>query len=639
MDAGTGTNLTAQVQSAMQKEQIAMTVSRYVEVTNHFFQQLGTVIVIGEIAQVSYRNHYYFNIKDEKASVDCILFSGIASKIAFQPKSGQKVIITAYNSLYAKSGRFSLIVKEMELAGLGQIMEQLRLLEQRLEQEGVFAACQRPLPRVIGRVALITSLEGLVRFDFANNALRRNPMLEITIFETRVQGPDAPQALVYTLDFVYRHAASMGFDVIVLARGGGSFEDLLCFSDEQVVRMVARSPVPIISAIGHHDDCPLCDLAADLRVSTPTAAAEVVTPITRNDMLLRLRSLVDAADNAILRELDERSLRLEQINYRLEHSQLMLKLHNYHAQITMLCNKLDQLIYERFASSFQHVITLERRLAEHGLQERLARYESRLSQCVLKLDYVPQRLAHYGQILNSNMRLLQHSQALNTRLERSELQLGSLVARLNQQLSQRLETMEQRLTQAQRQLEIYPVPSTAKVTRLLPSGELAEPMVSEEEAEVMLGISPLPSFFATTLTHHAQERINAALNKLTEIPAKLSQKQQQFLNLEQSLFQVYDHNLQPVFTQRNLKLIELTSKMESLNPLYQLKRGLSLTTKDGTHTAKFEEIAVGDELITIMQGGTVRSKVEAVEPRTIDIPAMIHSAGSKTETSALAKAD
>ena len=173
---------------------------------------------------------------------------------------------------------------------------------------------------------MVTSLNGRARYDLTMNALRRNPMLELIFVEAKVQGVDAAQSIVQSLEFTYRNAQQWGLDAIVLTRGGGAFEDLLCFSSEDVVRMVDRSPVYIISAVGHDEDRPLCDRAADVRVSTPTAAAIAITPITRNDLLAYIDQAVKRADNELIIQLDQRYIAFNNMLQRFLNSRVAFNL-------------------------------------------------------------------------------------------------------------------------------------------------------------------------------------------------------------------------------------------------------------------------------------------------------------------------
>ena len=247
----------------------ALSVSRYLEITNNVLKRCGTAVVVGEISEIKRYSHLYFKVKDEGGTVDCLMFAFALKEVPFTPEVGMEVILVGESSLYAKNGSFKLLVKHMYLSGAGSLMAQIERLRRKLEEEGLFSGEKRPLPRFIRRVGLVTSREGAVLHDIRRTLWRRNPLIESVLFETLVQGAQAPAAIVAALDRAY---AAEGIDVIVLARGGGSLEDLLPFFEESVVRKVAASPVPIISAIGHEPDVALTDYAADVRAATPTAA-------------------------------------------------------------------------------------------------------------------------------------------------------------------------------------------------------------------------------------------------------------------------------------------------------------------------------------------------------------------------------
>ena len=189
---------------------------------------------------------------------------------------GERVQANGSLQLYEARGEVSLRVGALERMGAGDHAAALALLRRTLAEEGLFAAARkRPLPRFPRAVGLLTGVDAAARGDVVAAVATRYPAVRLVIAETRVQGPAAPGAIVAALS---RLAASGGVDVVILARGGGSFEDLLPFSDERVVRAVAGCPVPVVSAVGHEQDEPLCDLAADVRAPTPTAAARLVVP-------------------------------------------------------------------------------------------------------------------------------------------------------------------------------------------------------------------------------------------------------------------------------------------------------------------------------------------------------------------------
>lgn len=537
--------LSTQQTFLLQNEAQALSVSFFVQGLNEHFKSLGDFFVKGEVSSCKDQQHLYFSIKDERASINCVMYKRNRDAIGFVPKIGQTVLVLANNSIYAKNGSFSLLVKNMVLAGNGMLMEMLRLREQKLEQEGLFAR-KRPLPKIMGSVAVVTSLDGRARYDLTMNALRRNPFIRLAIFETKVQGQDAVDSIVETLNFIYKlvNLQRYSIDVIVLTRGGGSFEDLLCFSEEEVVRAVARSPIPIISAIGHDEDCPICDRAADLRVSTPTAAAEAVTPITRQSMLNYLYDAIDRADNAIFSKIDqyqficmnllERCKFNRNISFMLD--SLQARMNAVQTMLAITLNKQLDWRYNKFADC-------EHRLMHHGLLERLRGYGYRLQKQQKVLDTINYRLSDTERRFSYCVNRLRSSQICSGLVERNSFKLSKLNQRLNSAIERYLNSAQQRLQNCEIGLDFLPEKSV--------SGQIT--------------VRDLPRSFEF-MTKHAQERLRS---------------------LDQSLLQ--------------------------LNPLYQLERGLSLTTLDGIHSVKVEELKQGSQIVTLLQGAKVYSTVTKSE--------------------------
>jgi exodeoxyribonuclease VII large subunit len=242
-----------------------------------------TVMVEGEISNCrpSSTGHLYFTLKDDTSAISAVMFKGKSRYLAFQPRDGALVRVTGCVSVYEARGTYQIIVDTMTLSGEGDILRVLEERKRRLAAEGLFDADQkRPIPAFPARVAVITSPTGAALRDILQIIGRRNPGISVTILPAPVQGAEAAPALARQLETANRYALS---DVIILGRGGGSLEDLLPFSDETVVRAVAASSIPVISAVGHEIDWALSDYAADLRAPTPSAAAELVSPL-RDDI-------------------------------------------------------------------------------------------------------------------------------------------------------------------------------------------------------------------------------------------------------------------------------------------------------------------------------------------------------------------
>ncbi len=242
-------------------------------------QAFGRVTLEGEISNFrpSGAGHCYFTLKDETSAISAVMFRGKAGGLSFEPKDGQLVHATGSLSVYAARGTYQIIVDSMEPAGSGDILRLLEERRQKLAAEGLFDQDRkRPLPPFPSRVAVITSATGAAVRDILHVMNRRNPLINIVILPSPVQGAEAPPVLVRQLETANRFDMA---DIIIIGRGGGSLEDLLPFSDESVVRAVAASAIPVISAVGHETDWSLCDFASDVRAPTPSAAAELASPL------------------------------------------------------------------------------------------------------------------------------------------------------------------------------------------------------------------------------------------------------------------------------------------------------------------------------------------------------------------------
>mgnify|MGYP006273401601 CR=1 FL=1 len=219
--------------------------------------------------------HWYFALKDEGAIIQGVMFRGDNRRVSFRPKDGDQIEVVGRVTVYEKQGRYQIVCREMKSAGLGALLAKVEELKRRLNREGLFAPeRKREIPALPRSVGVITSPTGAAIRDILNVLRRRNAGVRVVVVPAPVQGAEAPAKLAAQL----RRADRLGLaDVLILGRGGGSLEDLLAFSEEEVVRAVAACETPIISAVGHEIDEALTDFAADLRAPTPSAAAELVS--------------------------------------------------------------------------------------------------------------------------------------------------------------------------------------------------------------------------------------------------------------------------------------------------------------------------------------------------------------------------
>ena len=239
---------------------------------------LSSVAVRGEISNFK-RNisgHLYFSLKDDNSSISAVMFRTAASRLTFVPSDGMKVTLYGRVSVYEKSGQYQIYAETLMPDGAGELALAYERLKRRLEEEGLFSADKKKkLPKLPRRVGIVTSPTGAAIRDMLNVSERRYPLADIVIFPAAVQGAEAPSQLTTGIGYFN---AMRNVDVIIIGRGGGSIEDLWAFNDEALVRAVAASDIPVISAVGHEIDYTLCDFAADCRAPTPSAAAELAFP-------------------------------------------------------------------------------------------------------------------------------------------------------------------------------------------------------------------------------------------------------------------------------------------------------------------------------------------------------------------------
>ncbi len=298
---------------------------------------LSSVRVSGEISGCKKypSGHIYFTLKDKDSQVSCVAFKGNASRFSFEPENGIGVILTARASLYDRDGRFQLVVYDMERSGIGDLFAAFERKKQQLSDEGLFAPeHKKRIPFLPRRIGIVTSPKGAVISDILQILSRRYPNFNVLIYPSAVQRITAAKTLS---DGVLWFNRKKNVDVIIIARGGGSMEDLFCFNDEHLARTIYASQIPIISAVGHETDFTICDFVSDLRAPTPSAAAELVMPLKED-----LSRSVDELSNRLARIL---SLRIERerrrlINYTTSPS-LLRPLH----RVEMSSQRLDMLLY------------------------------------------------------------------------------------------------------------------------------------------------------------------------------------------------------------------------------------------------------------------------------------------------------
>lgn len=265
----------------MKYAEMAITVSdlnQYVKNKIAEDEYLNNILVKGEIS--NFKNHYtghmYFTLKDEKSLIKCIMFKSYAQKLNFMPKDGMKVFLFGGVSVFERDGVYQIYAKAMEQDGLGDLYTKYQELKNRLEEQGMFEEEHKMLiPRMPKVIGVLTSQTGSVIRDIINVSTRRNPNVVIRLLPVPVQGEGAAEKIAEGIEYMNRNKLA---DVLILARGGGSLEDLWPFNEEIVAHSIYHSEIPIISAVGHETDFTIADFVADLRAPTPSAAAELAVP-------------------------------------------------------------------------------------------------------------------------------------------------------------------------------------------------------------------------------------------------------------------------------------------------------------------------------------------------------------------------
>ena len=355
------------------------------EVKHLLLQNLPQVWLEGELSNVARpaSGHLYFLLKDEDAQVRGVMFSRANRSLPFEPKDGIHVLVRASVTLYEPRGQYQLIVEHMEEAGVGVLQRRYEALKRRLSEEGLFDAVHKQaLPRFPKTLCIVTSATGAAIRDILSVLARRFPLLTIRIYAIAVQGEASAPAVVDAIQTINRRKDG---DVIILARGGGSIEDLWSFNEESVARAIFASELPVVTGIGHEVDFTIADFVADLRAPTPSAAAELVAPDAA-EILETLGQLGESMTHLIHTAAGNLHQTLDWMRQRLEH---------LHPKLTVQRNR--QLLVE-LARRAEHAAKLKHSYQDNALISLQARF-ARLSP-ELQIHQSRDRLAHLNTRLN-----------------------------------------------------------------------------------------------------------------------------------------------------------------------------------------------------------------------------------------------
>ncbi|MFX0548938.1 exodeoxyribonuclease VII large subunit [Hathewaya histolytica] len=301
---------------------------------------LNNVYVKGELSnfKVHSSGHIYFSIKDSGSKLNCIMFRDYVNTLKFTPKEGDKVVVKGRVSVYEKEGYYQLYAREIELEGIGELYYEFNLLKEKLKEEGLFEERhKKALPLYPKRIGVITSPTGAAVRDIINVSLRRNPKTNILIYPSLVQGDSAPENLIKGIKYLNNME---DIDLIILARGGGSIEELWAFNNEKLAYAIHNSKKPIISGVGHETDFTISDFVSDMRAATPSAAAEIAVP-SYTELKDRIFNLTLNLNNNIVFKLREEKDKVSIVLHKLKLQSPKSYIVNQYEYIDFLISKLN----------------------------------------------------------------------------------------------------------------------------------------------------------------------------------------------------------------------------------------------------------------------------------------------------------
>ena len=337
---------------------------------------LERVYLVGEISNFRLRErHQYFSIKDENAKIEAVMFQSNFNRIKFVPEDGMKVLVTGRIEVYEQTGKYQINIETMHPDGVGALYQAYEQLKAKLAQEGVFSRPKRPLVKFPKRIAVITSPSGAVIRDIITTTRRRYPIVQLVLFPAEVQGEYAKDSLVGRLKEVN---ARGDFDTIIIGRGGGSIEDLWPFNEEAVARAIADSKIPVISSVGHETDTTLSDLAADVRAATPTAAAELATPVLA-DEILKLKDYQVRLAQAMKRIIQLKQQRLSKLEKSYIFRQPERLYDGFMQKIDLLETRLLGNVQQKLQTEHQRLLVLNGKLQKCSPQQLIQERQHRVA--------------------------------------------------------------------------------------------------------------------------------------------------------------------------------------------------------------------------------------------------------------------
>ena len=363
----------------MEKYLSVTTLTKYLKMKFDKDPYLERVYVTGQVSNFRKRpTHQYFSLKDDHAVIQATIWSGIYQKLGFDLEEGMKINVIGRVQVYEPSGSYSIIIEKAEPDGVGALAIQFEQLKKKLTEEGLFQErFKQPLPQFAKRIGVVTSRSGAVIRDIITTVSRRFPGVGILLYPTKVQGDGAAEEIARN---IARANQREDLDVLIIGRGGGSIEDLWAFNEEIVVRAIFESRLPIISSVGHETDVTLADFVADRRAATPTAAAELATPVTKLDLLTHLQNQEKRMATAVQNVLSRKKEALKKCSQSVIFRQPERLYDGYLQRLDQLQLRLKQSLRTRISDSKQLVQARTHQLVQLSPVTKIQRYQDRLSQ-------------------------------------------------------------------------------------------------------------------------------------------------------------------------------------------------------------------------------------------------------------------
>ena len=340
---------------------------------------LERVYLTGQVSNFRKRpTHQYFSLKDDRAVIQATIWSGIYQKLGFDLEEGMKINVIGRVQVYEPSGSYSIIIEKAEPDGVGALAIQFEQLKKKLSEEGLFQdRFKQAIPQFTKRIGVVTSRSGAVIQDIITTVSRRFPGVEIILYPTKVQGEGAAEEIARNIAWANERD---DLDVLIIGRGGGSIEDLWAFNEEIVVRAIFESRLPVISSVGHETDVTLSDFVADKRAATPTAAAELATPVTKLDLLTYLKNQERRMATAVQNTLSKKEKALKVLSQSVIFKQPERLYDGYLQRLDQLQLRLKQSVNSELVRQEQRVLELVHRLEQLSPINKVHRYQDRLLQ-------------------------------------------------------------------------------------------------------------------------------------------------------------------------------------------------------------------------------------------------------------------